>query len=305
MHSSDRVRFDKPDLDQLNQDHTVVDLHFHSTYSDGLNRIDKIVARARKLGIGIAITDHNEIRGAVEIDRYKDILSIPGIELTVAEGSHLLVYFYEVADLQRFYENEIVPHMGTGVMSSLSLSMVAAIERARRYHCVVIFPHPYCAMYTGVCNVQFSESQRQQLFQMVDGIEAINANNINKWNLKCAVLGFNLDSSMVGGSDGHAIGHMGRAVTYARGPKTRHDFLDAVVQKNNQVVGKEITFLRKVTSNSLKLRCNLSNYPDLIEKNIRYGRKLIHLKSQALRDQVRRGIVHHLKPRSLRSYFGI
>src|SRR4030042_3247501 len=175
MHSSDRVRFDKPDLDQLNQDHTVVDLHFHSPYSDGLNRIDKIVARARQLGIGIAITDHNEIRGAVEIDQYKDILSIPGIELTVAEGSHLLVYFYEVADLQRFYENEIVPHMGTGVMSSLSLSMVAAIERARRYRCVVIFPHPYCAMYTGICNAQFSETQRQGLFQMVDGIEAINA----------------------------------------------------------------------------------------------------------------------------------
>ena len=95
MHSSDRVRFEKPDLELLNKTYTVVDTHFHSSYSDGLNRIDKIVERARRLGIGIAITDHNEIRGALEIDQYKDVLSIPGIELTVAEGSHLLVYFYE------------------------------------------------------------------------------------------------------------------------------------------------------------------------------------------------------------------
>jgi len=64
MQSSNRVEFVKPDLTELTQTNTVVDLHFHSTYSDGLNGIDKIAARARKLGIGIAITDHNEIRGA-------------------------------------------------------------------------------------------------------------------------------------------------------------------------------------------------------------------------------------------------
>ncbi|MDA8138743.1 MAG: PHP domain-containing protein, partial [Desulfobacteraceae bacterium] len=104
MYSSDLVQFQKPDLCHLNSDHTVVDMHFHSTYSDGLNRIDKIANQARRLGIGIAITDHNEIRGALEIDQYEDILSIPGIELTVAEGSHLLVYFYNTQDLQRFYE---------------------------------------------------------------------------------------------------------------------------------------------------------------------------------------------------------
>jgi hypothetical protein len=44
--------------------------------------------------IGVAITDHNEIRGAVEMDRIRDVLSIPGIEVTSGEGSHLLVYFY-------------------------------------------------------------------------------------------------------------------------------------------------------------------------------------------------------------------
>ena len=305
MSISDRVRFEKPDLESLNQTHTVVDLHFHSTYSDGLNRIDKIAAKVRKLGIGIAITDHNEIRGALEIDQYDDIFSIPGIELTVAEGSHLLVYFYETAELIRFYEREVVPHMGAGVMSSLSLTMAQAIEKSRRYRCVVIFAHPYCAMYTGVCNVQFSPGELQHLLALGDGVESINANNLNRWNLKCTVLGFNLDKAMVGGSDGHALNHMGRAVSYAKCARTRQDFLDAIKSKRNQVVGKEITFLRKVTTNSLKLRSNIGNCPDLIEKNIRYGRKVIQFKSCALRDQMKRRIEHHFRQERLRSYFGI
>ena len=305
MSISDRVQFEKPDLEILNQTHTVVDLHFHSTYSDGLNRIDKIAAKVRKLGIGIAITDHNEIRGALEIDQYDDIFSIPGIELTVAEGSHLLVYFYETAELIRFYEREVVPHMGAGVMSSLSLTMAQAIEKSRRYRCVVIFAHPYCAMYTGVCNVQFSPGELQHLLALGDGVESINANNLNRWNLKCTVLGFNLDKAMVGGSDGHALNHMGRAVSYAKCARTRQDFLDAIKSKRNQVVGKEITFLRKVTTNSLKLRSNIGNCPDLIEKNIRYGRKVIQFKSCALRDQMKRRIEQHFRQERLRSYFGI
>lgn len=304
MHSNNRVQFQKPDLVALNKENTVVDMHFHSTYSDGLNRIDKIVDKARQLGIGVAITDHNEIQGALEIDQY-DILSIPGIELTVSEGSHLLVYFYETDEMQRFYHREIVPNMGQGVMSSLSLSMHETIERARQYRCVIVFPHPYCAMYTGICNVQFSENQRHQLLQMVDGVEVINANNLNKWNMKCAILGFNLNRAMVGGSDGHALNHMGHAVTYAQCPKNRRDFLDAIVWRHNQVAGKEIAFLRKVTSNGLKIRSSIGNCQDLFEKNIRYSRKVIDLKSRAIRSQIKGSIASHIRSENLRSYLGM
>ena len=84
MPLNDRVLFDRPDLPQLKKDHTIVDLHFHSHYSDGLNRIPKIAKRAKKLGIGIAITDHNEILGALEMDAHDDVFSIPGIEITSA-----------------------------------------------------------------------------------------------------------------------------------------------------------------------------------------------------------------------------
>lgn len=305
MFSSDRVLFDRPDLTQLTRTNTVVDLHFHSQYSDGLNTVPKIAQRARKLGIGIAVTDHNEIRGALEMDQYDDIFSIPGIEITSAEGSHLLVYFYESEELQNFFELHVLPHRGHGVMSSLALPMAEIIERARQYECITIFAHPYCALYTGICNLQFSPNQLQALFEVVDGVEVVNAGNLNRWNLKCTVLGFNLGKAMVGGSDGHALNHMGRSITYAQVPRNRRAFLDALRLGTNQVVGKEITLLRKVTSNGLKLRSNLSNCQDLMGKHFRYSRKVINFKSQTIRSNVKRKFNEHINSTTLRSYFGI
>ena len=80
-----RIIFEKPDLEKLTQKNTVVDMHFHSVYSDGRNRVDEIVEYAEYLGIGVAITDHNAIQGAVEINAYDNVMSIPGIEVTSFE----------------------------------------------------------------------------------------------------------------------------------------------------------------------------------------------------------------------------
>ena len=55
-------------------------------------------------------------------------------------------------------------------------------------------------------------------------------------------------------------------------------------------VGKEIDLLRKVTSNTLKLRSNMRNYPDLIDKNIRYSYAVFKSKRQSLRHSVMRGL---------------
>ncbi|MCP4744978.1 MAG: PHP domain-containing protein [Desulfobacteraceae bacterium] len=304
MHLQNRVQFIQPDLTELNQEHTVVDLHFHSSYSDGLNRIDKIANKAIKLGIGLAITDHNDIRGAIEIDARQDVLSIPGIELTSQEGSHLLLYFYEIKELIQFFEKHIAPFRGSNVMSCLSLPMAQLIERAREFNCLVIFPHPYCAMYTGVCNLHFSQNTLHQLLNSSDGVEAINANSISRWNLKCSVLGFNLRKIMVGGSDGHALSHMGRAVTYAKCPSSRHDFLDAVRNKSNLVMGKEIPFFHKVTSNSLKFRTNLCICQEMIKKNMSYSRIALNHKSQTIKAGILRRFNQSNSAQTLRRYLG-
>ena len=285
---ANRVIFEVPVIKELNQTYTVVDLHFHTRYSDGVDTPHEVVRKARRLGMGIAITDHNTISGALEMAQYKDVLSIPGIEITSREGAHLLVYFYEFKALKYFYDNEVKPFLGKELMSSIMLTMEEIIGRARKYDAVVIFPHPYCAMYTGVCNSMFSKSRQTELLEMVDGVEAINAGNLKKWNLKCTVLGFNLNKAMTGGSDGHSLYQMGKAVSYAKTPRDRVAFLDAVYAGENRVIGKEIAFIRKVASNSAKLRTNLRNSPDIMEKNVRYSYAIINRKSRQVKARMQR-----------------
>lgn len=281
----------------LTQKYTVVDMHFHSHYSDGLNRIPAIANRARELNIGIAVTDHNEIQGAVEIDNYKDILSIPGIEVTSVEGTHILIYFYDIESLKVFYENDIRPHMGNDLMSSIAFEMEEIIRRARFFKTIIIFPHPFSGVYTGISNHYFPEKRLEPILDLIDGVEVINAENLNKWNLRSAILGFNLDKCITGGSDGHRLIQMGKAVSYAKCRSNRKSFLNAIKKKKNKVIGKEIDIIRKVTSNGVKLPANIKNTPDLVEKNIKYGYTVINTKSKAIKDNFKRSFNGRIKER--------
>ena len=304
MNNLNRIQFEKPHLEILTKNHTVVDLHFHTRFSDGINKVKTVAQKAMELGIGIAITDHNDIRGAIAIDGYKNLLTIPGIEITSAEGSHLLVYFYNIDELKTFYQKDVQPFMGNDVMTSLALSMEEIIHRANCYHAIIILAHPYCAAYTGVCNLQFPPKRLKGICNIVDGVEVINAGNINKWNLKCAVFGFNLNKAIVGGSDGHSIYEMGRAVTFSDCKPNRRDFLDAIKKGHNKVIGKEIDFIRKFTSNSLKLRSSIRNCPDLIGKNVKYGRVVISSKSKLLVESFKRHFNGRSKKYAEREFLG-
>jgi predicted metal-dependent phosphoesterase TrpH len=298
--NSHKIRFERPDLDKLKPQHAVVDLHFHSKYSDGNNAVSTIAKRAQELGIGIAITDHNEIKGAVEIDKYRGILNIPGIEVTSREGTHLLVYFYDIKGLKKFFKKDIQPNMGQDIMSSTALEMEEIIQRARAFETLVVFPHPYSATFTGIQNTYFSKGRLERLYDMVDGVEVINAENLKKWNLRSALLGFNLNKGITGGSDGHRLPQMGRAVCYAACKKDRRAFLDAIKSRQTRVVGKEIDIFRKVKSNSVKLRTNIKNYPQLVEKNLKYSCSVINSKSKIIRDSVRRSLSERFKERRKR-----
>ncbi len=284
MNNINRILIEKPNLEELTKKYTVVDLHFHSNHSDGKNSIDQIAKTAEKLNIGIAITDHNEIQGAVEISKNQNIVSIPGIEVTSKEGAHILVYFRKITDLKTFYKNNIQPNLGHDKMSSISLHLPEIIKTAKCFDSLTVFPHPFGSAYAGVCNSSLSAEQQASLLKSIDGIEVLNAGNLKKSNLRSAMLGFNLNKIVTGGSDGHAVSHMGKVVCYADCTNTRNDFFDALKNRENKVIGKEISMIRKVTSNSMKLKSNFKNYQNIIEKNIQYGRAVLHRKSKMLRE---------------------
>ncbi len=79
-----------------------VDLHLHSTFSDGSDSPEGVVEQAARLGLsGIALTDHDTLEGiprAAAAAAAADIRFIPGIELSVEwrnQSMHMLVYFLE------------------------------------------------------------------------------------------------------------------------------------------------------------------------------------------------------------------
>ena len=72
--------------------HLKIDLHTHSTYSDGLGRPEDILEGAREKGLdGLAITDHHTLDGYFSVrDMEGDLLIIPGFEVET-EAGHILV----------------------------------------------------------------------------------------------------------------------------------------------------------------------------------------------------------------------
>lgn len=83
-------------------DEGFVDLHLHSTRSDGSSTPEEVVARAREAGLRlISLTDHDSVDGVVEAQAAgiaQGVEVIPGAELSVQhEGRdvHVLAYFVD------------------------------------------------------------------------------------------------------------------------------------------------------------------------------------------------------------------
>lgn len=80
---------------------TFLDLHTHSTCSDGTFTPNELIAHAAKLGLkAIALTDHDNIDGisqAYQAAKAAGITLIPGVELCCYYGFefHLLGYFFD------------------------------------------------------------------------------------------------------------------------------------------------------------------------------------------------------------------
>ena len=84
---------------------STVDLHLHSTASDGSYPPETVVALAERAGLRVmALTDHDSIAGVAPAEARAErsgIRVIPGVELSVNEAGfdvHLLAYGFDPAD---------------------------------------------------------------------------------------------------------------------------------------------------------------------------------------------------------------
>jgi len=91
----------------------VIDLHLHTTASDGASTPAGLVAEARAAGLStIAVTDHDTTAAIDEVVRHAGtgLDVVPGIEITAVESGrdvHVLGYFIDPTspELQAFLES--------------------------------------------------------------------------------------------------------------------------------------------------------------------------------------------------------
>lgn len=83
----------------------MIDLHIHTVYSDGTYTPEKVVCKAKELGLkAISITDHDTVSGleeALSVGKRIGVEVVPGVEMSADAGEdeiHILGYYFDWKD---------------------------------------------------------------------------------------------------------------------------------------------------------------------------------------------------------------
>jgi predicted metal-dependent phosphoesterase TrpH len=180
----------------------IADLHMHTIFSyDGTATVPAVLKRAKQVRLDIiAITDHDEIRGALQAEQLApkfDIQVIPGVEITTAEG-----------DLLALAIHEIVP---------AGLPLIETIKRVGEQGGFCIAPHPM-ATGMGMKSLSAYSIRRAQLDpeaeRILIGIETYNATTLDReGNHSAKIWAERFNIAQTGSSDAHVLEAIGLGTT--------------------------------------------------------------------------------------------
>ncbi len=243
----DAIRYCVPDIPQLiSEGYHPVDMHLHTTHSDGMTKISDLLTHAKNRNIGVAITDHNEISGSLDaLSRSSDVLIIPGIELETKEGPHLLFYFYSSGEMEDFFKIFSQKRMEHTPGLFQNLPVMECLHLAEQYDCLRIAAHPYG--YYGINRGVLKCVEKEMLpgvLSQIDGIEVICGGMIQSLNQKAITYARDHTIPFTGGSDAHILSDVGNVVTAVRADTTE-EFLDGIRKMKNRVIGKPGSYIAK------------------------------------------------------------
>src|SRR3989344_1278039 len=171
------------------------DLHMHSCYSrDAANKPETLVRRAKELGIGIAITDHNTTAAYAQLKKIckkKGVTVIPGMEMDIYEGGK---HLGELSAL--FLQEAPKPN-----------EFPEIIDEIKKQDALLYAPHPFDIFRSGF-------RELDAIAKKLDAIEAFNS--------RCYFSGFNKKAEAyadahkickIAGSDAHFPQEIGKAIT--------------------------------------------------------------------------------------------
>ena len=146
-----------------------VNLHIHSTYSDGKADFKEIIESAKKHGYKlISITDHNTIEGH---KIYKDEILIPGVEFDCWYGYvfiHLLAYGIDVNnnELNKFMAKTKAETEGDFIRLFAKRNVPNLIKAIHNAGGIAVLAHPACYW-----AINLESLAKQLIKDGLDGIE--------------------------------------------------------------------------------------------------------------------------------------
>lgn len=204
------------------------DLHIHSKYSsDGVLEPEKIIEVAKKRGLdGIAVTDHDTIRGGLETKKYetKDFRVIIGSEIMTERG--------EITGL--FLSKEIKSRDVEGVISEI-----------KAQGGIVVIPHPFDKLRRSAFHPTGDD------VKFIDAIEGFNSRCLfQRFNRKAVAFALQHNLPVVGGSDAHFTNEIGIAGTIIN----TNDIEGAILRNELELFGTKSSLLDHVRTKLLKAK---------------------------------------------------
>ncbi len=189
------------------------DLHMHTHYSKCSNLKPEIIlklAKKHKLD-GIAITDHHEIKGALEVKKLnkdKNFEVIIGEEISTNYGDVLVYYLNKKIYAIDFYE---------------------VVDEAKKQSALITIAHPFRT--TLIHNHKF-QLPIDKIKNKIDAIECFNARTLPGDNKKANAIADKLSIAKTAGSDSHFFFEIGTACTIFD-----NDLREAIKSRKTKVDG--------------------------------------------------------------------
>ena len=193
-----------------------VDFHVHSTYSsDSIITSKNLTVFAKKRSLdAVAITDHNQIAGALTLAKKTDLLIIPGIEVST-ECGHVV---------------------GLNVKQNIprNMSVDDTVDCIHKAGGLAVACHPFA---------WFKGSLGKNITEKFDAIETINSSAFpflycKKKSIKIAQ---QLNLAHVAGTDAHNPESIGLAYTVLEADLNVDSIIKAILEKRCQVFGNPLT----------------------------------------------------------------
>jgi predicted metal-dependent phosphoesterase TrpH len=192
------------------------DLHVHTTYSiDSVISLNDLVFYAKKRGLAaVAITDHNEIEGALKLAKETDFLIIPGTEVSSLNG--------HVVGLNL---RERIPK---------GLSVEETVDRIHEAGGIAVACHPF---------VMLKKSIGAHVSGKFNAVETINASAFpfNRATRKAKQIAKRLNLPSVAGTDAHYGPLIGQAYTIVDSELNVESIVKAIANGRCSPAGKAMT----------------------------------------------------------------